>query len=281
MRTLIVSGMLSVSLLGLGACTTYDDYGYGYGDSYASVGSGYAPDACYYAYSNCYSRYGNVFWHDSYYDDFYGPVFGGYWATDGFFYYQTGLGSLWLRDDGRHFRHDNFRGSRFYRSRDTRGDRPTGWEGDSPNWRGDRGYQSGGGQSGGQQAGGGQQDQQNNGRGRGGNRGGQSGGNPWNPPAQSNPAPSGNDDGDLAGAPRRGERKGGGRTGWEGRTTTPQSDTTPAPAPSRSRGDGGGRGNSDGGSRGGSDGGGRSGGFGGSTGWGDKGDRGGGRGNRN
>lgn len=114
MRFALVAAPLA--LAGLGACTTYGSYGYGYTDygyydDYVDgYGYGYGP----------YSGGSTVIWHDAYYDNFYGPVFGGYWDLDGFFWYQTRLNGPYLRDHGRHFRRDYWGGARHYRYRDDR-----------------------------------------------------------------------------------------------------------------------------------------------------------------
>jgi len=41
--------------------------------------------------------------YDGYYDGFYGPFYDGYWG-DGGFYYSTGEGHPYVRDEGNHFR---------------------------------------------------------------------------------------------------------------------------------------------------------------------------------
>jgi hypothetical protein len=51
-----------------------------------------------------------------YYDGFYGPYPGGYWSG-GYFYY-LGHDRKYHRDDGRHFRHDNFSGARRFSAPD-------------------------------------------------------------------------------------------------------------------------------------------------------------------
>jgi len=48
--------------------------------------------------------------YDGFYDNYYGPFYDGYWARDGFFYYQRGEHGRFVRDDGRHFRHDGHDG---------------------------------------------------------------------------------------------------------------------------------------------------------------------------
>ncbi|HEY0436802.1 MAG TPA: hypothetical protein VGC92_09190 [Phenylobacterium sp.] len=66
--------------LALAACA---DYGYGGGPRYAT-GYGY----------------------DTYYDDAYGPYYGGYWDSDGVFVYSQRRGGPFVRDEAHHFRHD-------------------------------------------------------------------------------------------------------------------------------------------------------------------------------
>jgi len=88
---LFASGAAAVMLLS--ACETYDD-GYGYsGHRY---------------YSDVSSPY------DVWYDGYYGPYLGGYWGTDGVFFYSDRTGN-WLRDDAGHFRHDRWAGARGFR----------------------------------------------------------------------------------------------------------------------------------------------------------------------
>ena len=41
-----------------------------------------------------------------YYDQFYGPVYAGYWGSDGLFHYEMVSGGPWLIDSSRHFRRD-------------------------------------------------------------------------------------------------------------------------------------------------------------------------------
>lgn len=82
MRNLMIGLGLA---LALSACATgrgYGGYGGGYGD---------------YAYNG-------------YYDNYYGPIVGGYWGAGDTFYYRTRPDGDWRRDDGRHFRRDAFNG---------------------------------------------------------------------------------------------------------------------------------------------------------------------------
>jgi hypothetical protein len=74
---------IAAATLGLAACAD-DYYGRGYGPSYGPYGGA---DLVYY-------------------DSFYGPYYNGYWAPDGFFYYSSGRGRPYVRDEGRHFRRD-------------------------------------------------------------------------------------------------------------------------------------------------------------------------------
>ena len=71
----------AAGLLLLGACTTSDGY---YGRPHSSV--------------------------TLYYDGYYGPYGGGYWARDGYFYYLN-RHHRYVRDTHRHFRRHDFDGS--------------------------------------------------------------------------------------------------------------------------------------------------------------------------
>lgn len=88
-RTLIAVACAVTASMALSACA--EDMGYGY----------FGGDA-------------------AYYDGFYGPFYNGYWGPDGAFYYSTGRGRPYLRDDARHFRHerhDGFHGVRGHHDR--------------------------------------------------------------------------------------------------------------------------------------------------------------------
>ena len=76
--------------MSLGACETYDHPGPG---PYA---------------------YGYV---DGYYDDYYGPLYDGYWGPDDYFYYRTGATGDYLRDNDHHFRHDSAQGFHSFHGR--------------------------------------------------------------------------------------------------------------------------------------------------------------------
>ncbi len=117
MKKFLILAAVPAALVGLGACSTYDDYGYGYGYTdygYSDYGPRYGGD-----YAPTYSS-GSI-WYDAYYDDFYGPVYGGYWAPDGYFWYQSRIGASYVRDHDRHFRRDDFRGYKHNRYQDNRG----------------------------------------------------------------------------------------------------------------------------------------------------------------
>ena len=86
MRRILLAASLAGVLAGAGACA--DGYGY---------------------------RGGVALGYDGYYDDFYGPVYDGYWRNDGYYYYRPGRGRPYVRDDGRHFRRDAFPGGREFR----------------------------------------------------------------------------------------------------------------------------------------------------------------------
>ena len=89
MKHMLLAACAMLPALTLTAC--YDDGYYG--------GVGYA---------------GGPYAYDGYYDDYYGPVYDGYWGDDGFFYYSDGHGGH-VRDDGHHYRHERFEhGTRFH-----------------------------------------------------------------------------------------------------------------------------------------------------------------------
>jgi len=84
--------------IGLSACTTYYDDGYGY------------------AGNNSY---------DVWYDNYYGQVRDGYWSDDGWYYYRDSRSRDYRRDDGRHFRRDaadGYHSSHMYDGRHRRGE---------------------------------------------------------------------------------------------------------------------------------------------------------------
>jgi hypothetical protein len=56
--------------------------------------------------------------YDAWYDGAYGPFYDGYWQGDAY-WYSPGRGRPYVRDDGRHFRHD--RGDGFHGVRGRRG----------------------------------------------------------------------------------------------------------------------------------------------------------------
>ena len=80
MKRLTIALGASMAVALVGGCA---DTGYGYGaDVYA----------------------GGPYAFDGYYDDFYGPIYDGYWGDDGFFYYRTGAGDRhYHRGDRAHF----------------------------------------------------------------------------------------------------------------------------------------------------------------------------------
>jgi hypothetical protein len=53
---------------------------------------------------------------DVYYDGYYGPYTDGYWGPDAFFYYR-GADGRFIRDDARHFRHEQFERARRFHAR--------------------------------------------------------------------------------------------------------------------------------------------------------------------
>lgn len=89
-RSLALFGPLAglcLAALPLGGCVT-DTYG---DTGYYSAGVAWNP----YPY-------------DVWYDDYYGPIYDGYWGGDGYFYYRTGANDRdWHRGSGNHFRHDS------------------------------------------------------------------------------------------------------------------------------------------------------------------------------
>jgi hypothetical protein len=67
--------------------------------------------------------YGPYFAGDTvYYDDAYGPIYNGYWGDGDVFYYSSGRGHAYVRDDAHHFRRDQATG---FHSMHTHG----GWRG--------------------------------------------------------------------------------------------------------------------------------------------------------
>jgi hypothetical protein len=52
---------------------------------------------------------GDVVAYDDFYDDYYGPIYDGYWGGDGF-YYRSQAGGGFHRDDGQHFRREAAQG---------------------------------------------------------------------------------------------------------------------------------------------------------------------------
>lgn len=111
-------------LFALGGCVGY--YGPGYYDPYYG---GYDDDC---------DEYGDCDDGDDYlgyYDGYYGPFIGGYWASDGFFYYWD-RNRRYHRDHERHFRHHEFEGGKLFR-----GGRDGRWQGGQHReWRGRRGH---------------------------------------------------------------------------------------------------------------------------------------------
>jgi len=45
--------------------------------------------------------------YDGYYDGFYGPIYDGYWGSNGYFYYRANSGGRFIRGDHNHFRPGN------------------------------------------------------------------------------------------------------------------------------------------------------------------------------
>ena len=88
MKRLIIALCATVPAALVGGCA---DYGYGYGADVYAAGP--------YSY-------------DGYYDDFYGPIYDGYWGDDGFFYYRSGTGDrAFRRGDAAHFSRESREGN--------------------------------------------------------------------------------------------------------------------------------------------------------------------------
>jgi hypothetical protein len=56
-----------------------------------------------------YGPAGDVVAYDGFYDDYYGPIYDGYWDSDAF-YYRGRAGEGFHRDDGQHFRREASQG---------------------------------------------------------------------------------------------------------------------------------------------------------------------------
>ena len=88
-----VLGAVALAEVGLGLSGCVDD-GYGGVDGYYAAGP----------------------WsYDGWYDGFYGPIYDGYWGSDGAFYYRGSEGDhAFHRGGGAHFRHDSPGGSNHF-----------------------------------------------------------------------------------------------------------------------------------------------------------------------
>ncbi len=133
-KRIILAAGLPLALLGLSACSTYDSYGYGYGGGgYASGSYGYGGSGYY--NEPYYGGGGGLSYYDGWYDNYYGPVSGGYWAPDGYFWYQSRLNGPFVRDHYRHFRRDYWGGAnhfRFPNRGDGDRDRDRDWDRNTP-----------------------------------------------------------------------------------------------------------------------------------------------------
>ncbi len=69
-----------------------------------------------------------------YYDGYYGTYIGGYWASDGHFYYLDRTRN-YRRDDGRHFRRQRFQGGQEVRAEDRSHDRTRRGRDENNDWR--------------------------------------------------------------------------------------------------------------------------------------------------
>jgi len=81
----ITALLVAVAATALSACATEVAYGPGPGYPVAAVG-----------------------W-DGYYDDYYGPIYAGYWGNDGF-YYRASTRDGFNHDDGQHVRREASQG---------------------------------------------------------------------------------------------------------------------------------------------------------------------------
>ena len=83
-----ITMLVAAAALGLGACASEGAYG---------------------------SANGGAVWHTGWYDNFYGPVYDGYWGPSGLFYFRTTADDAYHRDLYRHFRRNEFRGGVAFR----------------------------------------------------------------------------------------------------------------------------------------------------------------------
>lgn len=92
--------LLPMAALSLSACAS---------DGYATAGyySGHYPN--------------RAIWYDGYYDNFLGPVYGGYWGPGDVFLYPSHRGAPYVVDRGHRFRHGWSGGSHRFHYRDHRG----------------------------------------------------------------------------------------------------------------------------------------------------------------
>jgi hypothetical protein len=89
MKRLIIALCATIPPALLGGCASY---GYG-ADVYA----------------------GGPYAYDGYYDDFYGPIYDGYWGDDGFFYFRSGdRDRRFRRGDAAHFSRGSATGTNFH-----------------------------------------------------------------------------------------------------------------------------------------------------------------------
>lgn len=122
MRSPIAKRVLSLAvgsalLLGLTGCIGY--YRPGYYDPYYGYDGPY--DDCD-GYDDCDDEADYL----GYYDGYYGPFIGGYWADDGFFYYYSDRSRRYHRDELRHYRRHSFEGGKAFH----------GWSDGRGRWRG-------------------------------------------------------------------------------------------------------------------------------------------------
>jgi hypothetical protein len=74
--------------------------------------------ACADTYGPGYGVASSERYNDGYYDGYYGQPIGGYWASDGYYYYRPATGQPYVRDDSRHFRRDQGDGFQPFHMRD-------------------------------------------------------------------------------------------------------------------------------------------------------------------
>lgn len=97
---LLITALAASAALGLAACES---------DGYYDGGGGFS--AGYYGHGP------RSVWYDGWYDNFYGPVYDGYWGPGDSFFYRTAPGGIYYRDGLNHFRRGRFDGGSQFRFR--------------------------------------------------------------------------------------------------------------------------------------------------------------------